>query len=182
MSGIDLLTTALYGPQHADSIRQDLIDLYAEVYAQEAATDAFFSIPRFTQRLEAHTSNLGWACVTGEVQGELVGYAYGRPDSAEEWHGLDTVTAPDVRTFGEGGRTFGLCEIMVREPWRGTGIAQTLHDELMASRTEARASLLVDDDHPRVRALYERWGYRVVGTSRPDRDAPLYLSMVRDLG
>lgn len=35
-------------------IEQRLIDVYAEVYAEEATTDPFFSVERFTERLRAH--------------------------------------------------------------------------------------------------------------------------------
>jgi hypothetical protein len=40
------------------------------------------------------------------------------------------------------------------------GIARIIHDELLAGRAEERAALLVHPEHPRVRAMYEGWGYR----------------------
>lgn len=179
--GCVLLTLTHYGPDRAAEIRQQLIDVYAEVYAAEAASDAFFSLPRFTERLTRHAEHPGWACVIGHVDDEPVGYAYGRPDSEDEWRTMDTVTSPDVREYGIGGTTFGLCEIMVRAPWRGSGIARTIHDDLMRERPEPRASLLVEREHPRVRATYERWGYRPVAVSQPFADAPLYDAMILDL-
>ncbi|MER5349973.1 hypothetical protein ABT093_06535 [Kitasatospora sp. NPDC002551] len=42
-------------------------------------------------------------------------------------------------------RTFALCEVMVRERWRGTGIARTIHEELLPHRTEDRSHLLVEE-------------------------------------
>jgi hypothetical protein len=39
----------------------------------------------------------------------------------------------------------------------------------------------VEQEHPQVRATYERWGYRPVATSQPFADAPLYDAMVLDL-
>ncbi|WP_367137714.1 MULTISPECIES: hypothetical protein [Streptomyces] len=70
---------------------------------------------------------------------------------------------------------------MVRRPWRGTGTAQRIHEELLSGRPEQRVTLLVDPAHPKVKALYERWGYRYIGDQRPFPDAPVYATMVRAL-
>ncbi|MFJ8745825.1 GNAT family N-acetyltransferase [Embleya sp. NPDC127516] len=78
-------------------------------------------------------------------------------------------------------RTFALCEVMVHAPWRGTGTAHALHEALLSRRTEERSHLLVEDEHPAVRALYESWGYHVMGTMQPYPDSPRYDSMIRPL-
>jgi hypothetical protein len=67
---------------------------------------------------------------------------------------------------------------MVRAPWRGTQVARGIHDELMHQRPEDRASLFVETAHPKVRSLYERWGYEKVGQSQPFPDSPRYDVMV----
>jgi GNAT superfamily N-acetyltransferase len=177
-----VLTLTHYGPAHADQVRQQLIDVYAEVYARETQSDPFFSVARFAERLTGHSANPGWACVIGHVEGQPVGYAYGRPDSEREWREMDTVIDDAVYEYGVAGDMFGLCEIMVRQPWRGAGVAKTIHDDLMRERPESRASLLVEQAHPRVRATYERWGYRAVATSQPYPDAPAYDALVLELG
>jgi ribosomal protein S18 acetylase RimI-like enzyme len=181
MTSASVLTTTRYSHERADEVRQRLINVYAEVYEAKAATDPFFSVPRFTARLTGHAAHPGWACVVGEIKGEIVGYAYGRPDGEAEWREMTTVQTPEVREYGAGGDMFGLCEIMVRAPWRGAGIARTIHDALMTDRPERRASLFVERENTRARALYERWGYRPVATSLPTPDAPLYDVMVLDL-
>lgn len=182
MTSASVLTLTHYGPAQFPTVRQQLLDVYAGVYVTEAAVDPFFSLPRFAARLDGHASHPAWACVVGSIQDEPVGYAYGRPDSEREWREMTTVSGPEVREYGVGGHMFGLCEIMVRKPWRGAGIARTIHDDLMRERPEPRASLLVEREHPQVRATYERWGYEAVGTSQPYEDAPLYDAMVLDLG
>ncbi|MGW2202140.1 hypothetical protein [Streptomyces sp. NPDC001774] len=71
---------------------------------------------------------------------------------------------------------------MVRLPWRGTGVAKVLHDALLADRPEERATLLVEQTHPRVRALYESWGWRKLGDVRPSmQGAPLFDAMLLPL-
>lgn len=181
MTSASVLTTTYYTHGQADQVRQQLIDVFAEVYETKATADPFFSIPRFTDRLTGHTAQPGWACVVGEIDGEIVGYAYGRPDRESEWREMTTVKSPEVREYGVAGDMFGLCEIMVRAPWRGAGIARTVHAVLMDGRPEPRASLLVERENTRARAMYERWGYRAVATSQPIPDAPLYDAMVLDL-
>ncbi|MFF2022158.1 GNAT family N-acetyltransferase [Streptomyces sp. NPDC058171] len=92
------------------------------------------------------------------VAGEAVGFTYGF--RARE------------------GDTFTLCENMLRAPHRGQGIARSMHDELIRHREESRAQLLVRRERPRLRALYERWGYQHAGEKLPFPDAPLYDVMV----
>jgi GNAT superfamily N-acetyltransferase len=176
----EVLTLSYYRREHLPQIRPVLVDVYGEVYGHNAAQDPFHSVERFEERLSGHASGSSWACVIGDINGETVGYAYGRLDSTREWREVLNPTEPDVREYGEQG-TFGLCEIMVRTPWRGKGIARGIHDELMRLRTEARSSLLVDNDHPKVRALYQSWGYRKVGQMQPFDDSPRYDAMVLSL-
>lgn len=178
---VSVLTTNHYGHEQYDGIRGTLVDVYAEVYAKEIAADPFFSADRFAERLTGHASNPGWWCVAGSVHDDTVGYAYGAPvRRGGWWNGLRTPVDPGL-IEEDGVRTFGLYEIMVRAPWRGTGIARAIHDDLMSERPEERASLLVEREHPRVRARYEEWGYRWFGEMLPAPDAPLYDVMVLDL-
>lgn len=174
------LTVTTYARDHLPQIRPALVEVYGEVWGKLAPGDDFHSVEHFEQRLSGHASSPGWMCVAGEVDGGVIGYAYGRPDSVSEWQSVLRPVDPEVRDYGAIG-TFGLCEIMVREPWRGKGIGHTIHNELMGTRPESRASLLVDSNRPKVRALYEHWGYQVVGQMQPFPDSPLYDAMVLDL-
>ncbi|WP_380281039.1 GNAT family N-acetyltransferase [Kitasatospora purpeofusca] len=175
------LTVSYYTSEGLPVIERKLIDLYAEIYVVEAANDPFFSVERFTERLHAHARQSRWGCALGEVDGEAVGYAYGFARTAGyRWHGLVTPAPAEVLEETDT-RTFALCEIMVGGAWRGTGVARTLHEELLSHRIEDRSNLLVEAGHPRVRALYERWGYTKMGTMQPFPDSPRYDSMLRTI-
>ena len=66
--------------------------------------------------------------------------------------------------------TVAVKEIMLREPWRGQGIARLIHDDLLRDRSEVQVSLLVNalNGDGKVKALYESWGYEPISThSRP---------------
>jgi GNAT superfamily N-acetyltransferase len=157
----DLLTTSYYTRGRLEEIREIILDVYAEVYADDIATNPFFSMERFGECLESHTSAPDWACVIAEVGEEIAGFTYGFAD--------------------RDGATFKLCENMLRQKWRGRGISQVMHSELISQRQEERVQLLVRRERSRLRAMYEKWGYRKAGGRLPFPDSPLYDVMVLDL-
>lgn len=179
------LGTVRHGVEDLPAIRQVILDVYAEVYAT-ALSEPFSSVQRFDDRLERQISGNRWEIVLGHVGPEIVGYAYGaglRADTAW-WHHVATpggAPPPAADVAETGRRTFALFELMVRAPWRGTGAARAVHDALLAGRPEERVTLLVDASHPRVRAMYERWGYRYAGETRPFPDAPVLEVMLKPL-
>jgi hypothetical protein len=159
---VDLLTTSYYTVEWLAEIKGTILDVYADVYADDIASDPFFSIERFEERLRGHTSAGGWGCLLAEIEDEVAGFTYG-------------FTARDNSS------TFKLCENMLREKWRGRGISCLMHDELISHRPEDRAQLLVRRERPRLRELYENWGYRHAGEQLPFPDSPLYDVMVLEL-
>lgn len=164
-----------------DSVRQLLLDVYAEIYA-DRLDDPFFTVDRYNERLTNHANRDGWEAVIGYDGDEPVGYAYAAPlpPDARWWtHQLEPL-APDF-TEETGSRTLALFEIMVRTPWRNTGTAHAIHEDLLSRRTEERVTLLVELSHPAVKRLYESWGYESVGDQEPFPDSPLYSTMVRTL-
>jgi GNAT superfamily N-acetyltransferase len=163
---------------HADhpAIRATLLDVHAEVYAAESH-DPF--VQRFPWFVDHWGSHPGFACVVGyDAEGQAVGFAYGAParPGGEWWRG-DGIEEPERAGAG----TFSVSELMVRERWRKTGTASALHAALLEDRPEGLAVLLVDQEHPKVQALYERWGYRKVGERQPFPDSPRFAVMLKEL-
>ncbi|MER0442983.1 GNAT family N-acetyltransferase [Streptomyces sp. Edi4] len=180
MTGIDIRH---YDHRHAAELRPLLLDVYAEVYAKASENDPFAGVDRFAQGLDGWSNRPGWTCTIGYDGDQAVGYAYGAPlpPDAKWWGGLLTSVPTDV-VEETGTRTYALSELMVRVPWRKSGISRRLHDALLAERTEERATLLVDQEHPKVWALYESWGWITLGDLRPRiPDAPLFHAMLLDL-
>ncbi|MFE6398080.1 GNAT family N-acetyltransferase [Streptomyces alboflavus] len=173
-----------YDNRDAAELRPLLLQVYAEIYAKAAENDPFAAPDRFAQSLNGWSARPGWSCTVGyDEDGQAVGYAYGAPlpEDARWWGGLLTKVPADVVTE-TGTRTYALSELMVREPWRKTGTARRLHDALLATRTEERATLLVDQTHPKVHALYESWGWQTLGDLRPRLEgAPLFHAMLLGL-
>jgi GNAT superfamily N-acetyltransferase len=162
-------------------IRPKLLDVYAKIYADRLGEE-FHSVARFEERLGWNTEVPGFAAVVGYLEDAPVGYAYGCTLQAETrwWNGLCT-SVTEGATVETGARTFALSELMVIEKFRGAGVARQIHDELLRGRPEERVTLLVERDHPKVRALYEAWGYEWFGEVQPFPDAPLYDAMLLQL-
>ncbi|MQY13781.1 hypothetical protein SRB5_39350 [Streptomyces sp. RB5] len=171
-----------YGQDRFPEIRPTLVTVYAEVYAEELRTP-FHSVERFEERLEGYASRPGWEAVLAYEGSEVTGYAFAStlPAGSRWWSGM-LKPMPEEYTAEDGTRTLALFELMVRRPWRGTGLAHRIHEELLTGRPEQRVTLLVDPTHPKVKQLYESWSYTNAGDQRPFPDAPLYATMVRTLG
>lgn len=161
-------------------VRQVLLDVYVEVYA-DRLVDPFFSEERFLDRLNSQITAPRWEVVIGYHDDEPIGYAYGASlrSNTTLWQDMDPVP-PEAFVAEYTGGTFFMFELMLRTPWRKRGLSKRLHDALLAGRAETRTALTVEHDHSRVRALYESWGYINMGTDRPMADAPLYDVMVLD--
>lgn len=168
---------------HIDpTVTATLVDVYADVYA-EHLHEPFHTVEMFGLRLAGHVTGRHWECVIGYHGDEPVGYVYGTTLRADTTWWKDLAPPPDPElSYEDGNRTLAIFELMIRMPWRKQGLAYAIHEEFVTHRSEQRASLSVDHDHPRVRALYESWGYRYIGSRRPPGpEAPLLDRMLRQL-
>lgn len=169
-----------YGHSDAAAIRELLLDVHDEVY--EGVDDPLAGREAFSKFVDHWSANTAFACVVAYDQEQPVGYAYGAPlSSSSTWWVKVTPPLPEAFTIETGRRTFALSELMVRTPWRGKGASRRIHDTLLASRSEQRATLLVHKEHSKVRALYESWGYETVGETVPFEGAPELCAMVLPL-
>ncbi|MFF0292091.1 GNAT family N-acetyltransferase [Kitasatospora sp. NPDC004614] len=156
--------------------RQDLLAAYADVRAPLLHLPNY-SVAAFTERLDRHATDPGFGLVLA-YDGEVpAGYAYGNTIDDTYWKRM-AEPLPDGFTDAP---AFALKEIGVRTPWRGTGTARRIHDELLARRAEGRTLLMVNPaaGDGKVRALYETWGYRAVNSQASTPDSPRLTVMLR---
>lgn len=145
--------------------------------------DSFRTTDVFMDRFDHYANIPGFSLVIASEAGEPIGLTWGWPlrNGTTWWDGLLTDLGDDY-TKENGLRTFALSEIMVASEWMGRGVAHALHDELLASRKELRATLLVAPDNERAYTAYKRWGWRCVGQLRPRwSDAPTFDVLMHDL-
>ena len=168
----------------ADSARERFDELVATYLDAYAGAGPNYTEERFRRQLSSHLQSSGFSLVAAEVRGAVIGYAYGRtaPPHARFWEGLQT-PVPAGLTWEDGNRSFGLCELMVRKEWQRRGVAEALHDELLAGRPEQRATLYARPDNAPAQAAYAKWGWRKVAQVQPSwENAPVYDVLVRQLG
>ena len=154
---------------HADELRM----LHAEVYADPPygrADDAAL----FAGRFRVQCRQPGFVLAEARHGGYLVGYASGMPlrPSTSWWRGLTTPLPADV-TAEHPGRTFALADLLVRASWRRQGIAQTLHDLILADRPEERATLTVLPAATAAQSAFRKWGWRRLARTRAEPGAPV---------
>lgn len=162
----------------ARTMRDQLADLYEIAYADKL-DGAFRSRTRFLERLDAHLDR-DTDLVTAEHADELIGYIYGfpLPPGTGWWTGFDGHLPDDLAALTKAGKVFAIAELMVTPPWRRRGIARRLHDALLAHRSEAIATMLVDPANTAAMAAYEAWGWRPIGHVQPFPDSPHFESRI----
>jgi GNAT superfamily N-acetyltransferase len=155
--------------------------------------DGAFSAPPFfwredeselhRQRLLRLLDDSTFGIAVAQTADELVGFAYGftvPPDTAR-WSNLVEPAEPTL-TAEWPGRTFLLFDYAVQASWRGRGIGRRLHDTLMGSRNEERATLTVQPTAIDTKRIYEHWGWWQVGQVEggPTSAAPVFDVYLRD--
>jgi ribosomal protein S18 acetylase RimI-like enzyme len=143
----------------------ELQALHAEVYA--AAPYRRAADPgEFGRRLGVQCRQPGFALAEARSGGFLVGYAAGMPlrPSTSWWRTL-TTPLPDEVTIEYPGRTFCLIDLLVRAAWRRQGIGGTLHDLLLAGRSEERATLIVRPEATAAQSAFQSWGWHKIARS-----------------
>lgn len=162
-------------------LKDELLAVYRQTYA-ERLDEPFFHVDRFWQRLRAYASRSGFRLVTGEVDGELVGFTLGGALGSDTtwWRGLRADVGSGFLTE-TGHRTFGINELQVQPAWRRRGYARKLTSALLADLAVERVTLLVRAENIAAYTAYTSWGFQTVGQIRPFEDSPVYEAMVRDL-
>ena len=159
MTAPEITFALLDGSQpHAEEVEA----LQAEVYPEAAGYPARFRVQR---------RQPGFVLAEARHGGFLVGYASGMPlrPSTDWWRHL-TTPLPEKLTAEHQGRTFALLDLLVRPSWRRQGIAGSLHDLILTSRPEERATLTVPPTATAAQQAFRKWGWRKIARTRGPGD------------
>lgn len=178
------LTFRHYDAEAARAIRDTVRLIHREAYAAAIERgDPFESGDAPMRRFDIYTRREGFDLVIAHLDDEPVGQAWGWPlgPGTTWWDGL--ISNPDPGfTDEDGTRTFAFSEFMVHAHRAGQGIGHALHDELLVSRPEQRATLLVRPENTTAYRAYRRWGWRKAVELRPAvPHAPLMHALILDL-
>lgn len=158
--------------------------IYAEAFAEAPYNETADDVAAAFRRFPVQARNLAFrAALARSAEGEPIGMAYGHPLGADTvwWDELTEPVHDDLRRE-DGQRTFGFMELAVRGPWRGRGVARSLHEALLDGVGVERVLLNVHPGSGAASAAYRAWGYRKIGEARPwGEGADLHDVMLLDL-
>lgn len=158
----DEATLTHHTSTQAVGLLDELCAVYADAYGVELDCE---KAGAFRNRATKALDRPRYGLLTAQDGEQMVGFAFGYtlPAGTYWWDGLTPAPATGFTTE-DGTRTFALAEIEVRAAWQGKGVGRALHDAMLAERHEERATLATGPQADAARALYERWGWRAVGT------------------
>lgn len=172
-----------YDGASASAERATVEAIYLASYTAEQQADPFNSPATWMSRFDGYADIPGFGLVIAYSGAEPAAQAFGWPLGPQSswWTGLVVEPEPGF-TSEDGGRTFALSEIMVRQVYVGKGIAHATHDELLSGRLEKRATLLVEPDNTPAYRAYTGWGWQHVAQLRPGwPDAPMFDVLILPL-
>ncbi len=163
-----------YTGHEFSAIQNIAVDLYREAFGHEI-DEPFWSVERFSQRIERHATMSGFSAVVAYAQEEPIGFAYGitLPATTRWWATIQPPLTDPTFTREDGHRTLALFEVIVKLERQGQGIGRRIHDELLSKRSEQRVTVATHHGNTHARDTYTRWGYRHIGTRQPAPPAPL---------
>ena len=169
------------GAEAAETIGE-LTDLYVEVYSEPPyGGGSIYERDAFVERTNRQVGRDGFTLITAHDGGRLAGFSFGFTIGAGRWWA--GIVEPDPPAEISEPEKFAVIELVVALSHRGRGLSTRMLRELLDGRPEPHATLLA---HPEAsaRSMYERWGWRQVGTNRPREDAPsadvLVLRLTKD--
>ncbi|KOX13774.1 hypothetical protein ADL05_18325 [Nocardiopsis sp. NRRL B-16309] len=145
------------------------VDAYEEVYAH-ALHLPDHNDPAFGERLAFSAARSGFRLTAAYADRELAGFVYGYtlPTTTGWWD--DFTPAPEAGAdvaVERPGRTFGVCEALIRTPFRRSGLPERMQPFLLSGRTEERAAGLVAETNTHVLDISLRNGWQYVGDLAP---------------
>lgn len=171
------------GASLAEALFDDICDLYDDVFSRSPFYWRDDESDLHRERLRSLTEDRSFGIAVARDGNTLVGFAYGfaLPADTKRWERL-TEPLPDEVTSEWPGRTFVLFDYAVDVAHRGRGIGRRLHDALLGSRPEERATLSVQPSALDTKRIYERWGWRHVGQAEggPTAAVPVFDTYLRD--
>ncbi len=164
------------GPAAANANIADLRTVYLAVFSLPPYNEGPEMANKFVEWVNDESKLPGFRMVGAYDEDRLVGFAYGYTKVAGEWwSGTNMQISATVRSADK----FAVMEWAVLPGERGKGIGRRLMEELLADRHEPYATLSVNPSAD-ARAIYERWGWRYVASTKPGK-MPSMDVMLREL-
>jgi GNAT superfamily N-acetyltransferase len=153
----------------AEQQQEALADEFVETF-RRAHGDDFADRQAFLKAFNRAFSRAGFDMVVASSVGKTVGHAYGyHIDRAGEWwRGLSGDAPWDIEELTVSGQVFALAELTVRPPFRRTGVAGRLLEQLLARTDAALVVTRVDPANTGAVAALRGWGWVRLGVTGED--------------
>lgn len=147
----------------AESLREDLADLYAESCATPPGWE-HRGRKDFLRRLTHDTWRPGFTMLTAQAPG-LVGYAFGFPVARDGswWTGFRGPLPQHIAQLTTSGQVFAISGTVVRPSERYHGLADRLQEHLLADHRALLGATLVDRTHRAACAGFRSRGWHDIG-------------------
>jgi GNAT superfamily N-acetyltransferase len=170
--------------RHDGRVGTELIEQLADAYMEGYADDpdighSIYARDAFVERTTRQAATQGFVLITAHANDRWAGFSFGMHFPAGRWWaGEWEAEQPEEVLSAE---KFAVIELVVLPAARGVGIATRLMAAVLADRPEPWATLLADQ-RGRARDMYDRWGWKRVGTVHPVPDVPPLDVLVRSFG
>ncbi|MGY1495177.1 hypothetical protein ACW4TU_00785 [Streptomyces sp. QTS52] len=170
----------------AERLREDLADLYTDLYTESCATPPGGEDrgrKDFLRRLTRDTWRPGFAMLIAETS-NLAGYAFGFtvPRDGSWWSAFRGPLPPDIAQLTASGDIFAISGIMVRPSERYHGLADRLQERLLADQRALLGATLVDRTHRAAYAGFQSRGWRDIGVIYRPPGPTVLRALVLPLG
>lgn len=170
-----------YNSKGALQLKDPMLAVYLASHHDQQHNPWFGPGPFWQRLVELYAPNPGFGLVAAWHGDAMVGYAFGSPmGNPQEIWGMVRLNLPSVPVSTTEEPIYFFREFAVDPNRQGKGYGRLLHDELLKTRPERLAHLLVRQDNPAKNA-YTRWGWLIVGQVQPFPEAPEMDAMVRVL-
>lgn len=180
--GAAIIAILSLGPADLPAIRDAMIEVYREAFAQPPYRRGDEDVREFAESLPRHATFAGFQAVVARSgsAGGVAGFAYGYTLAPGQWwYEQIAPLLPEPSATLDG--AFLLTQLAVRPPLQGEGLGGRLHDALFAGIPHGRAVLSTRQGDSPARHLYARRGWQ---TLLSDVDFPgaghPYLVLVRE--
>jgi ribosomal protein S18 acetylase RimI-like enzyme len=182
MTRLDDIHLSVFGPTEAAGLLDVVSELYVDVFFPPPHNKGPLELGRMQDAWPRRLQAPGFSLVVADREESPAGCVYGHQltENTRWWDGAVDPLPADI-AHEEPGRTIAIIDMLVRQQWRRIGLAEAMHEALLADRDEERVTLLVKPDNIPARRAYEKWGYEQVGRIQPFPDAPVFDSMVKKL-
>ncbi|MEU8200224.1 GNAT family N-acetyltransferase [Streptosporangium sp. NPDC049046] len=176
------MTDIEYQHVTGDAAAEILTDEYVSLYLVNHAEPPYLSGPlysreRFLQRTGQQVTSDSFTLVSARSGAQLVGFSFGFAFAAGRWWGGEaTLPTPEVMAAPK----FAVIELNVHQDYRWRGIGRQLLETLLTQQSTPYATLLANPAAP-AHAMYQRWGWKLVGPVRPAPDARVSDALLLEL-